>query len=150
MSDTAIELPDGFQPMDTAPRDSTMLRLLVKPDLEAFTSFEDTADAPYETIGFNNLENTDIDTWEFAGWDWSHDCFVTGHGEPIGWAPLQPPEKLDGPVLKPGDEVTYIHPELQGAYALRAKFIEYVEGWIRVEFGDGTTSIIRPSRILKK
>jgi hypothetical protein len=40
---------------------------------------------PYETIGFNNLADTTEDRWEFAGWDWSQDCFITGRGEVIGW-----------------------------------------------------------------
>lgn len=70
--------------MAFAPKDGTMVRLLVNPDPEEFTAFDDNL-TPFETIGFNNLENTEEDRWEFAGWDWSQDCFITGRGEVIGW-----------------------------------------------------------------
>jgi hypothetical protein len=73
-----------WRPMSAAPKDGRMLRLRVQPDPEAHTSFEDSSE-PYETIGFNNLSNTLEDVWEFAGWDWSHDCFVTGGGTVSGW-----------------------------------------------------------------
>lgn len=72
-----------WRPMDTAPRDGQMLRLLVQ-----FTSHptEDEGLAP--TIGSNNLENDEVDEWKFAGWCWTHDHFVDGEGEPIGWLPM--------------------------------------------------------------
>ncbi len=75
---------DGMQ---TAPKDGTIVRLLVVPDPEAWTPFDDSHN-PYETIGFNNLADTDEDRWEFVGWDWNHDCFVSGLGEVIGWLPF--------------------------------------------------------------
>jgi hypothetical protein len=72
----------------TAPKDGTLLRLLVNPDREgAFTSFEDN-NAAYETIGFNLLGDTGEDLWQFAGWDWSHDCITQGFGDVIGWLPF--------------------------------------------------------------
>lgn len=74
-------------PMDIAPKDSTVIRLLVRPNREAFTSFEDSLE-PYWTIGFNDSDSTDIDQWHFAGWSWCHDCITEGHGEPEGWLPL--------------------------------------------------------------
>lgn len=76
-----------WQDMATAPKDGSMLRLLVNPSPEEFTAFDDSL-TPFETIGFNNLDNTEDDRWEFAGWDWSQDCFITGRGEVIGWAPF--------------------------------------------------------------
>ncbi len=79
-----------WQKMGSAPKDGTMLRLLVNPDKEAFTAFDDSL-TPFETIGFNNLGNTEEDRWEFAGWDWSQDCFITGRGEVIGWAQMLEP-----------------------------------------------------------
>lgn len=80
----------GWNEMESAPKDGTMLRLLVRPDREEFTAFHDSL-APFETIGFNNLENTEEDLWEFAGWDWSQDCFITGRGEVIGWTAMLEP-----------------------------------------------------------
>lgn len=74
----------AWKDMSNAPKDGTILRLLVNPDRDEFTAFDDSL-TPFETIGFNNLENTEEDRWEFAGWDWSQDCFITGRGEVIGW-----------------------------------------------------------------
>lgn len=73
----------GWRDMATAPRDGTMLRLLVE-----FTEHatEDADQAP--TIGANNFDNDGEDRWQFAGWCWSHDHFVEGRGEPIGWLPM--------------------------------------------------------------
>ncbi len=79
--------------MAKAPKDGTMLRLLVNPDKEEFTAFDDSL-TPFETVGFNNLADTGEDRWEFAGWDWQQDCFITGRGEVIGWAEMSP--KPDG------------------------------------------------------
>ncbi len=72
-----------WRDMATAPRDGTMLRLLVE-----FTehSTEDADQAP--TIGANNFDNDGEDRWQFAGWCWSHDHFVEGKGEPVGWLPM--------------------------------------------------------------
>jgi hypothetical protein len=78
-----------------------MLRLLVNPDQDEFTAFDDSL-TPYETIGFNNLENTQEDRWEFAGWDWSQDCFITGRGEVIGWSEMSPkPDGSKAPFVEP-------------------------------------------------
>lgn len=74
----------AWKDVSNAPKDGTILRLLVNPDRNEFTAFDDSL-TPFETIGFNNLENTEEDRWEFAGWDWSQDCFITGRGEVIGW-----------------------------------------------------------------
>ena len=43
------------------------------------------------TIGHNNDHNVgegEGQGWQFAGWDWCHDVYTTGHGKPIGWLPL--------------------------------------------------------------
>lgn len=89
-------------PLDLAPRDGTMLRLLVDYSEEAnreaadalsmqgflwpWTPLEDAFQA--WTVGFNNLDNTGEDEWQFAGWNWSQDCFTEGHGKIIGWLPF--------------------------------------------------------------
>lgn len=78
-------------PMDTAPRDGTMVRLLVQFDDHAT---EDTA-GPAWTIGANNDDNVGDDEregWRFAGWCWDHDHFTEGKGTPVGWLPM-----LDSP-----------------------------------------------------
>ncbi|MBB3411275.1 hypothetical protein FHT87_005228 [Rhizobium sp. BK316] len=82
--------PAGWNDPATAPKNGTMLHLLILPgqeELDAFTSFHDSRD-PYETIGFNQLSDTTVDEWRFAGWDWCHDCITDGHGEVIGWLPF--------------------------------------------------------------
>lgn len=74
------ELP---RPMDTAPRDGTVVRLLVQ-----FTEneIEDTAD-PSWTIGVY-ANGADFQGWQFAGWCWTHDHFTEGTGKPVGWLPM--------------------------------------------------------------
>ena len=71
-----------FHP-DSAPKDNSLLLLLVIPDDHA------TEDAPVcRTIGGNNFINDGLDQWQFAGWCWSHDHFNQGTGTVIGWLPL--------------------------------------------------------------
>lgn len=74
-------------PIETAPKDGTFIRLLVK-----FTEhpLEDADEnTPVWTIGFNNEDNTlERPDWHFAGWCWSHDHFTEGAGTPIGWLPF--------------------------------------------------------------
>lgn len=72
-----------WRDMESAPRDGTMLRLLVKFEEH---STEDAEEAP--TLGANNLDYDEIDEWKFAGWCWTHDHFTQGVGTPIGWLPL--------------------------------------------------------------
>lgn len=74
-------------PMDLAPRDGTMLRLLVD-YRDGGGPLEDAEEA--WTIGFNSFENTEEDRWQFAGWSWSQDCWCEGSGTPIAWAPFDP------------------------------------------------------------
>lgn len=86
-------LPAAWRSMDSAPKDGRMLRLLIQRgdvDRGAWASFADSLD-PYETIGFNALSDTLEDEWQFAGWDWCHDCFTDGAGEIVGWKPFALP-----------------------------------------------------------
>ena len=76
----------AWRPMATAPRDGTMVRLLVE-----FTDHatEDAETAP--TIGACDDDNVPEDErvgWQFAGWCWSHDHFTEGKGTPVGWLPM--------------------------------------------------------------
>lgn len=77
-------VPEHPLPMDTAPRDGTMLRLLVQFDEHAT---EDTS-APAWTIGANEFDANGNDEWRFAGWCWTHDHFTEGKGTPVGWLPM--------------------------------------------------------------
>jgi len=75
------------RPMDTAPRDDTMVRLLVQFEDHAT---EDTVE-PAWTIGVCNDDNVCDDArigWQFAGWCWTRDHFTEGKGTPVGWLPL--------------------------------------------------------------
>lgn len=71
-------------PMDSAPRDATIIRLLVEFEEH---SLEDSND-PVQTIGHNNFDNDGLDNWTFAGWCWTHDHYTQGVGRPIAWAPF--------------------------------------------------------------
>lgn len=84
----AVPMVGTWRDMASAPKDGTMLRLLVNPDQDEFTAFDDSL-TPYETIGSNNFADTQENRWEFVGWDWSQDCFITGRGEVIGWMPFE-------------------------------------------------------------
>lgn len=86
-----------WRDMATAPRDGTLVRLLVR-----FTehSTEDEDEAP--TIGANYFDNTEVDEWLFAGWSWEQDCFTQGAGKPVGWLPM-----LDTSHDDPGEVVRF-------------------------------------------
>jgi hypothetical protein len=84
---TAAAGTGGWQPMSTAPKDGTMVRLLVN---FSDNATEDTSE-PCVTIGANNFDHDGIDEWKFAGWDWQQDCFTEGAGAPVHWMPM-----LDG------------------------------------------------------
>lgn len=70
--------------METAPKDGTLLRLLVE--------FEDhpidDGAGPFATVGTNYRDNTGEDAWQIVGWCWEQDRFIDGVGTPIGWLPM--------------------------------------------------------------
>jgi hypothetical protein len=78
---------EQWQPMVTAPKDGTLVLLMVE--------FEDHAtedgEGPFPTIGSNTWDNHhDFDEWQFAGWSWTQDCFTQGVGRPVLWKPIHP------------------------------------------------------------
>lgn len=89
---TAREDDGNPRPIETAPKDGTMLRLLV--DYEGVENWMPlTDDNQSWTIGFNDLQNIGEDEWVFVGWNWSQDCFGTGEGKVIGWLPFDAIQK---------------------------------------------------------
>lgn len=76
--------------MTTAPRDGTLLQLLVSADGDDDNNgFDDNT--PSRTMGFNNLDNDNEDVWKFPGWSWENDYIVEqGAGQPIAWALMLP------------------------------------------------------------
>jgi len=94
-------LSAGWRPISDAPRDGTMVWLLV--DYSSATNAELIQAASAEgyfwagnpladaerawTIGFNNCDNSGEDEWKFAGWCWSQDHFTEGRGTPVAWKP---------------------------------------------------------------
>lgn len=80
----AAGVPEGWQPMETAPKDGTLLRLLVEFDDHPI---EDGA-GPFATVGTNYRDNTGEDAWQIVGWCWEQDRFIDGVGTPIGWLPM--------------------------------------------------------------
>lgn len=87
------------RPINTAPRDGRLLRLLV--DYSGEGADHPLEDAPQAwTVGFNNFDNVEEDQWQFAGWCWSHDHFTEGRGRVIGWLPFHP--EADNKVAKGG------------------------------------------------
>ena len=84
--DAQIEA-DAWQPIETAPKDGSILRLFIDYSVEDGCGALEDAETAW-TIGFNQLVDTGDDVWEFAGWDWGGDCFTQGHGKVIGWLPF--------------------------------------------------------------
>lgn len=85
----AMPAAESPRPMETAPRDGTMVRLLV----EFIDHAIEDCVGPAWTIGANNDDNVGDDErtgWQFAGWCWTHDHFTNGLGMPVGWLPLAP------------------------------------------------------------
>ena len=88
------------RPMDTAPRDGTLVRLLVDFDENAI---EDSISATW-TIGACNDDNVSEGArigWQFAGWCWTHDHFTEGTGTPVGWLPLIDGQRDAAPGVSP-------------------------------------------------
>lgn len=77
-------------PMETAPKDCTMVWLLVDYSDEAADNPLEDAEQAW-TIGFNNFDHDGEDVWKFAGWNWEQDCFTEGRGKPIAWRPIHHP-----------------------------------------------------------
>lgn len=73
--------------MSKAPKDSTLLLLLVANDEQRAYPLEDNDKATI-TLGHNTFEITDEDVWQFSGWCWEHDHYVEGKGTVIGWSRL--------------------------------------------------------------
>lgn len=82
--------PENWRPMETAPKDGTIVRLLVDySDDDACHPLEDATIT--HTIGGCTDDHTGLsEGWKFAGWSWEHDCFCEGRGKPIGWLPFAP------------------------------------------------------------
>lgn len=78
--------PETPRPMSTAPRDGSMIRLLVQ-FTEHGTS-DGFGSGPAWTIGANTYDDSGDDEWFIAGWNWQQDCFTAGEGEPLGWLPM--------------------------------------------------------------
>ncbi|WP_425065568.1 hypothetical protein [Reyranella sp.] len=85
--------------MTTAPKDNSLLQLLLRHDDgdDCSGGFDDAELT--RTMGFNNFVNDGIDEWKFPGWDWCGDCITEqGCGIPIAWAPMLPlPDPPDTP-----------------------------------------------------
>ncbi|MFC3059482.1 hypothetical protein [Paenirhodobacter populi] len=88
LSTPAAASPQGWMPIDTAPKDGRMVFLLVD-YTDGAAPLDDAEIAA--TIGFNCLDDTGEDEWHLVGWNWSQDCFTDGQGTVIGWTDFSPP-----------------------------------------------------------
>lgn len=78
---------ESWRPMETAPKDGTLVLLLIYPDEERCCPLEDTEKGS-RTVGHNNFEHDGEDRWLFSGWSWEQDHYTQGDGNPAGWMPL--------------------------------------------------------------
>jgi hypothetical protein len=89
---TAFDRPAWNYDMSAAPKDGTLLQLLLDHSADDGTGecdggFEDALRT--RVMGFNNGDNDGQDRWMFPGWDWCQDCIIPqGCGTPIAWAPM--------------------------------------------------------------
>jgi hypothetical protein len=82
----------GGNPIETAPKDGRLLRLLV--DL-SIIDLNDQCNPMQQsaryvwTVGHNNIVGSGaMDEWRIAGWNWDQDCFTEGFGKPVAWLPF--------------------------------------------------------------
>ncbi len=83
--ETAVDLgyfdnPVTYLPMEDAPKDGTMVRLLASHP--HFTTEDDSK--AFWTMGFNTDQG-----WKAVGWDWDIDEFVTCQPILLGWLPME-------------------------------------------------------------
>ena len=116
---TAREDAGKPRPVETAPKDGAMIRLLV--DYEGVENWMPlTDDNQSWTIGFNDLQNVGEDEWVFVGWNWSQDCFQNGEGKVIGWLPFDTIAKSDDFVSLPRAEVEALMETARAFQTIRA------------------------------
>ena len=80
--------PIAWLPIETAPKDGTLILLLCNSTDDPNGDFATEDQDWWRTIGHNTFSNSGVDHWDIAGWCWSHDCFTEGHGMPTHWLPL--------------------------------------------------------------
>lgn len=79
--------------MTKAPRDNTLLQLLIQHDEDEGSGCDGGFENETITrvMGFNNGADDGEDVWKFPGWDWCQDCIIEqGCGTPIAWALMLP------------------------------------------------------------
>ena len=77
---------NGWRPIETAPRDCTLMLLRCSPAEDALHPTEDGE--AWRTIGCCMRYPDGGEEWQMAGWHWTQCRFVGGEGAPTHWQPL--------------------------------------------------------------
>lgn len=133
--DTTKQAKEQYQDRDTAPKDGTMVCLLVDYSGDGAAPLDDAKTG--WTIGYNTLVDTGDDEWIMVGWDWCQDCYCQGRGEVIGWAPFKPSISMAAEITRLTAALAQSRAETQAALAGRVKVKPLVWECLSSKFDGG-------------
>lgn len=133
-TDPHLEADCAWIPLDLAPRDGTMLWLLM--DYSDREEWSPLVDAELSwTIGFNNFDNTEEDRWQSVGWSWTQDFLLETSRRPVAWKPVgfDLDAKIDDVQGSAGPERDAVIAWLESQRSISADAVRYVVHNARID-----------------